>query len=399
MGKRWLCGGVFLLAPLLAGADTASRDRPLSSVRSQYFEIVAPDGVSGDYAAAVCDRLIQATRPWLRLPSRFPNRIFVHLEAADRYRYEAPFHTAIELAGNVTVTVRWGADTVLEDLERAVAQALLVRVAAWAGAAPERISVPPWVEAALQRSVRVAGNPSIADGMARAMRERGPLPLGEILHRDRGEPADEFFVTNAYWLLRHLRQHSRRSDRLHNLVVRLLTGGDPGESLLATFGSEFGESAEASLWWAVGVHDQIRRRAVTQNHFYDSRQLVRGMSRFTYRRDGEEVRLRLEDLWEYRNEPVLRADLVRRMEEIRLELALVHPFHFNAVLSLGQVMGSLYDGDEERFRELVAAFRADYREAELLFRETENALDRLEEEMRNRRTGGAGTEPQASDSP
>ncbi len=381
MGTRWFCGGLLVLAPLLAGAETGTRERPLSSVRSQYFEVVAPDGLSADYAAGVCQRLVEVTRPWLRLPVSFPNRVLVHLEPAGRYRHEEPFHTSVEVAGNVSVIVRWDAAARLDDLERAVSQAFLARVASWNRAPDGELEVPLWLEAALHRSIRAAGNPSYVDGMARTMRDRGPMPLPVILQRGRDEPLDEYFVTNAYWLLRHLQQHSRRSDRLHNLAIRLVSGGDPERSLLATFGSEFEGMEGAQLWWAVGVHDRIRRRAVTQNHFFDSRQLVRSMKRFTYRKEEEEVRLRVEDLWEYRDEPVVRAELIRRMELMNYEMRAVHPFHFNAVLSLGRLMATTYDGDEATFRQLVADFRDDFREAELLFRETEEALDRMEEEL------------------
>ncbi len=379
MGKRLWCGGLIFLAPFLVGTVSEARDRSLSSVRTQYFEVVGPDGVSTDFTAALCRRLEDVTRPWLSLPVNFSNRIFVRLEPAESYRYETPFHTTAEVAGNVTVTVRWDESTRLTDLERGVARALLTRIAAWNNVSGDQVDVPLWLEAALQRVVRAAGNPSYVDGMARQMRERGPVPLKEILEREGGELYEDFFAVNAYWLLGHLQQHSRRSDRLHNFVIRLLSGNPPETSLMATFASEFQESENAQLWWSVGVHDRIRRRAMTQSHFYDSRQLVRTMSRFTFRKDEGETLLGLEDLWDHRNEPVLRNELVQRMERINFEMGSIHPFHFNAILSLGQVMGSLYDGSESEFMNLVSTFRADYHEAEQLFRETEEALDSLEE--------------------
>ncbi len=382
MGNRLICSGILFFCPLALAAETAEREHTFFSSRTQYFEIVSNEGASTNFTAALARSLIHTTRNWLRLPSGFPNRIFVQLESPERYRFEEPFRTNIEVAGNVTLSVRWDRETELEDLERALVRALLMRVAIWNRVPDESVSVPPWLEMGMQRTLQAAGDPSYVDAMVRSIRERGPMPLREILYRNEDEPPDEAFAVNAYWLLRHLDQAGGQSGRLHNFVLRLLAGGDPDASMMATFGSYIREIENAQLWWAVGVYERIQRRAVTQSHFHESRRLVNSHSRFTYRKEGEEVRLGVDELWEHRDEPVLRSDLVRRLQDMNLQMRLIHPFHFNSILSLRLTMMSLLEGTEEEYRRGVAMFRDDVREADLLFRETEEALDRLEEEIR-----------------
>ena len=385
MGRIFLLTGLLLITPLLAAAETGQGMGVLSTFRTPYFQVVAPDTLSAEFAGRTCERLVSRTRGWLRLPIGFTgSRIQVELRPAHRYHVSEPFYTRLELTGSVGVVVRWGADTELEDLERALARAFLMRVAVWHGISDDRITVPAWLETALQRSLRAAGNPSYGDALARSLRDDGPIPLEVLLAAEGEETLDRRFADNAFWLLRHLEHQGRNSDRTHNLVIRLLGGGEPESALMATFGSMISEEGHAQLWWAVGAHDRLQRQAATQSDFRDSHKVLRSFYLFSYSKDGREIRFPVDELWEYRNEPLVRAELAQRVQRINWELRTIHPFHYNAVLSLGQAMIALADGDEEAFRESVALFREDYEDARRLFDETEDALDRLEEALEAR---------------
>ena len=385
MGRIFLLTALLFIALLPAAADTGQGVGALSTVRTPYFQVVAPDTVSAEFTGRACERLVASTRRWLRLPIGFiGNRIQVELRPAHRYRFPEPFHIRLELTGGVSVIVRWDADTELENLERALARAFLMRVAVWHGISDDRITVPAWLEAALQRSLRAAGNPSYADALARSLRDEGPLPLEVLLAPEGMEALDRRFADNAYWLLRHLEHQGRDSDRTHNLVIRLLGGGEPEAALMATFGSMISKEGPAQLWWAVGAYDRLQRQAATQSHFRDSQNVLRSFYLFFYRKDGWEIRLPVDELWEYRHEPLVRADLAQRVQRMNWELRTIHPFHYNAVLSLGRAMIALTDGNEDAFRESVSLFREDYADARRLFDETEEALDRLEEALEAR---------------
>ncbi len=376
---RWI--GLLFMFPLLAAAESGQGTAMLSTLRTSHFEVVGYDLVSAEFASRSCHRLVESTRPWLRLPAGSPaTRIGVELRPGHLYRWTEPFRTQIELPG-VSVVVRWDADTELENLQRALAQALLLRVAVWHGIADEGLSVPLWLEAALQRSIQAAGNPSYVDSMARTLREQGPISLDALLLTEGDEGFDRRFADNAYWFLRHLEHQGRGSDRTHNFVIRLLRGQEPRSALMATFGPVISGEEQMDLWWRVGAFDRLQRRALTQSHFRDSQQVLRSFYAFSFQREGDEVRLPIDDLWEHRREPLLRAELEYRIQRINLEVRTIHPYHFNAVLSLGQAMVALREGNEAVFREAVDLFRQDYRQAQRLFAETEAALDQLEETL------------------
>ncbi len=377
---RWT--GLLLIVPLLTAAESGQGAVILSTLRTPHFEVVAYDLVSAEFASRSSHRLVESTRQWLRLPAGSPaSRIRVELRPGHLYRWPEPFRTQIELSGGVSLVVRWDAETELEDLQRALARALLLRVAVWHGVANEEMSVPVWLEAALQRSIQAAGNPSYVDSMARMLREQGPISLDALLLAEEDEDFDRRFADNAYWFLRHLEHQGRGSDRTHNFVIRLLRGQEPRSALMATFGPVISGDEQMDLWWRVGALDRLQRRALTQSHFRDSQQVLRSFYSFSFQREGDEVRLPIDELWEHRREPLLREELAYRIQRINLEVRTIHPYHFNAVLSLGQAMVALSEDNEAVFREAVDLFRQDYRQAQRLFAETEAALDQLEETL------------------
>jgi len=187
--------------------------------------------------------------------------------------------------------------------------------------------------------------------------------------------------TNAYWLMLFLEREGRARGQLQNFLIRVLRGEPPLVALNATYGEHLRSSAEAQLWWLVGVKEMIGGAGSPMSSMADSRAKVRSLSRFAFKTEAEWVRLFAEDLWEYRASASLQDEVRHRVAVVRMEMASMHPFYHNVLLSLERLFEAVLAADEAAYEEAVRAVRHDLRTGDELTEDTNVILTDLDDEL------------------
>ncbi|MEX2381079.1 MAG: hypothetical protein WD490_01740 [Opitutales bacterium] len=371
---------------LFSADESADEFEPPKSYAShnRHFHVISKDMSSAAFVSRLGEKLTLQVRRWLPVPEATNPRIQVRLDPYLRDTHSRAFHTTSETGGIVTVSIQWDETTSLDIVERALAHALLTRIAIWNYGVVDGTRIPLWLELAVQQELRSSGEPAFVDSMAEKVRELGHLSVDEIVRRDRNQPVDEAFSVSAYWFLRHLQEQGGHSGVLNHFIARLLSGEDPLNSLTATFGERFRRQEDVSLWWAVGLYDNLLGRMRMQERFIDSGRRISEFSRFTYLKEGKLVRLNIKELLEYREEPLVARDVEQRLERLHFEVHRIHPFHHNSLLSLMHTLHAFSEGDDDEFEEAYARFQDDMRDGEELHRETHDILDQAEAELRRR---------------
>lgn len=378
----------WLLFPLLATAPClpASEEEeeillapPAATARNSYFEVVADDMLSARYAAALGEMLATRFSRMLAPPGRSLQPVLVDLVPEERFGQSAPFFSRIYHSGQVNVSLSWGQGTTRATLERALAQGHLTNLSgAYAGGA---VTVPLWLELAVQHLARVQAVPAHGHFLAKEAAKGKPLRLERILSAERAEGMDEELGPSAYWLLIFLEKEERGRDQLRNFLIRLLRDEAPRAALKAAFGEHIRSLEEAELWWMVGLSDLVRPSASPILSVAESRRRVRELSRFAFEATEGESRLFVEDLWEHRSSASLRDELRRRRRVATLEISTVHPFYHNVLLSLDRAFAAVLRGDQEEYDEAVLAWNHDLRAGDELAADTSSVLDDLGVEL------------------
>lgn len=372
--------------------------------RNAYFEVVAPDQVSGLFVASLSEVLMERFQRSFSLTGSFTPRILVALTPEAEFRFSGSFHTVARGGGHVSVHIRWGPETSRAIAERALAQGLLTRLS-FGYNQEEAIHVPLWVELALQHVCRVQAVGSHQEWLRKRTRNEAPLGLEAVIGATRDGDLPPMFEESAFWLWMLLEREGRRGGELRSFLIRLLRGEDPVEALLLAFGGRFGDLEEARLWWLVGLNENLRRGVGPMWPAGDSLARIEELSRFVVlvaeqagtdssrsaggttrtveakAAEPQETLLTLEELWQHRASRALRAEVVHRLRVLQVEIGGAHPFFHNAWLSLGSALEGFRFGNEERFNEGVRMFHADLRQGRELMETVSSLLDDLSEEL------------------
>ncbi len=352
------------------------------SVRNAFFDVYAGDILSAQYVATAGGLFAERFSEVLRPPGNSPNPVLVNLiPAAEANWPQGIPRTRYFATGYVEVNLPWGAEVTREQVERAVAQGHLTALSGAYGKG--EVHVPLWLEVAGQHLARAVAKPSHGDTLARRIAARArPMALGEILGAKRGEELDPDFAAHAYWLFLFLEREGRASGQTRNFLVRVLRGEEGLPALAATLGSQVRSREEAHVWWVVGLKELTRPKGGPVSSVAESRQRVEELSRFTFSAGGSGRRLLVEELWQHRESATLRGEVARRLQLVQIELAAVHPFYHNALLSLGRVLEAVGRGAEEDYRAAAVAFRHDQRTGDELAADTREVLDDLSRELK-----------------
>ena len=305
--------------------------------------------------------------------------VFVTLAPIPAGETVVPFTTTIHPSGQVNVTLAWEASTTREGVERALVQGYLTYLA---GAySTGDVTVPLWLELAGRHLTRVQAVPAHGHYLGERIASVGPMRLEAILTAERTGEVDRMLGTNAYWLMLFLEREGRARGQLQNFLIRVLRGEPPLVALNATYGEHLRSSAEAQLWWLVGVKEMIGGAGSPMSSMADSRAKVRSLSRFAFKTEAEWVRLFAEDLWEYRASASLQDEVRHRVAVVRMEMASMHPFYHNVLLSLERLFEAVLAADEAAYEEAVRAVRHDLRTGDELTEDTNVILTDLDDEL------------------
>lgn len=354
------------------------------TVRNDHFEVIGDERLSPHFTAAVGELLVQRLSRIVPPPD-VVKPVLVDLTPIASFEGKGPYLTYIYPSGQVKVSVVWGKKTTRTDVERALAQGYLTYLA---GAySTEGATVPLWLELAVQQMARVKTVASHRRLLGEEVKKRPAMSLGEILLVERGDEAQAAELAPfAYWLLRFLEGEARTEGQLRNFLLRLFRGEAPLTALNATFGGQLRSTAEAEMWWLVGLNDLVRSSGSPMWPIEQTRHRLSELSRSTFQAEGKKLRLFPEDLWEHRASETLRRELRYRTRAASLDLASFHVFYHNALLSLTRVFESVLVADEGSYREALVAWRHDLRTGDELAEDADTILDDLEVELNSPQT-------------
>lgn len=190
------------------------------------------------------------------------------------------------------------------------------------------------------------------------------------------------------WLLAFLQAESGREGEWMALLRRLLAGADPQAAVAGCYPGRFYGVPARELWWQTGWHHARRVRSLPVLEARESRAQLGALARFVFAAsEGDaDVVVSLPDVVARRGEPLIKAELARRVADLRRLIPALHPFYRNAGLSLAEVLGP-EGGAAAEAAGRRAAFEQDWREAVEIDEATGAALDALE---RKARAPGAG---------
>ncbi len=366
--------------PEEAAAPPPLADRAIA--RNDYFEVIADDRLSAQFAASAGELMARRFSRVLPMVGSVQKPVVVDLVPLERYRERARFVTKIYPSGQVNVVVAWSGSTTKTDLERALAQGHLTRLAA--AYAPEQIVVPLWLELALQHLARGETVAAHRESLAEKVKGNPSVSLRTVLSAERGsEDEAERLGPYAYWLLRFLERESRQRDQLANYLVRLFRGEPPLRAMNAVYGGALRSMADAEMWWLVGLNELIRERGSPAWSPERTRQRLDELSRFTFQVEGKPTRLFADDLWEHRASETLRSELQYRIRVMAVERGTFHAFYHNALFSLNALFQATLEADEERWRESLVTFRHDLRAGDELTEDMRRVLDDLQAELQS----------------
>lgn len=385
---RQLCLGSALglaTAGLAVGENLLPEPRGVTA-RNLYFEVWAEDMLSAQYVATVGELFAGRFSRMLPVPTGLVRPVFVTLAPVKAGEAAVPFSTTIHPTGQVNVTLGWGAETTREGVERALVQGYLTYLS---GAYSHGgVTVPLWLELAGLHLTRIQAVPAHGQHLGERVSSVGPMRLDRILAAERAEEIDERLGAHAYWLLVFLEREGRTRGQLQHFLIRILRGEPPLRALQATYGQHLRSSAEAQLWWLVGVNEVIGGTGSPLSSAKDSKARVGVLSRFSFETEAGWVRLFPEDLWDYRASASLQDELRHRIALVRMGMGSAHPFYRNVFLSLERLFEAVLAADPERYREALLAVRHDWRTGDELTEDTDAILNDLEDELSARKMSG-----------
>lgn len=288
--------------------------------------------------------------------------------------FESGFSDPWELTrqeGHWTLRIRWSEQTRRDDVEEALTRLLLQRLAS--GVTNTEGLAPDWLVRAMVLRVTTHFAPAIRDEFARLAMVSSPPSLKSLFEASEN---NRIFNAQLYFLLLHLRQSLPQSIDRGSLFLPLLQGQDPG-SVLPRKLRNFEDLTEANWIWVTEYYRLARERRGPIWDLDESARQVFLLIRFDLQSaDGEmQYRVTLEDIWDWRNEPNVRAELERRVNRIRTLFPRINPVYFNSL----QMAGELFESIDElqsrgEFMATLADFAREWDYAQQLHREIRVSL-------------------------
>ena len=380
--RFWLLAGVMLL-PVQARAEAATPVLVQSSAGR--FEFATIDPAVGHAVAALAEEMWRHLERPLGLPAGFSSPVFVRLLPSPGVGRAATFEVNIEPGGVVSVWWRGNPDESAL-LRRALVRGVLARLAVAQRGAGAPAAPAPWLEHACVAWWRGRTDGAQID-LAR-LRAAGmePPALASLLDWPADSDPEPAVSSAMFWLITFLQAESRAAGEWKALVGRLLAGMDPQAALAAAYPGRFRGEASRELWWQTGWHHHRRVNILPGLEAADSRRILEIMARFVYAapEDDADRVIPLAEILTRGMEPVVGADLVRRLEVTGPLLSAFHPFYLNAGLSLMDAFRASLAGAAGAVVG-AATFEADLRVGVELEEASRRALDALEAAAAKRR--------------
>lgn len=344
------------------------------------FEIAAIDAVAARIVTGMAEDAWRILAGPLALPEAFSSPVLVRLVPQSEMSGRAPFHTVVEAGGVVSVLVGWSDATPPVIVQRALVQALLLRLAVSYHGVNERLAAPLWLEHGCVEWWQTRVDAAQLDALKQETARLTAPSVGELLEWRRGAEESRTMVAGAYWLFALLQSESGHGGVWPGALRRLLAGEAPAGVLAAAYGAHFADEGERELWWRTGWHFLRRVRTLPSPEAAESRAELAALARFVFAQNETDEVMPLRTVMAHAGEPIVAAEIKRRATELRKLLPSLHPFYRNVGVSLAEVFGADLRRPE-RFAARCDAFEQDRRDADELAAATTSALDAWEKKI------------------
>ena len=379
--KTWAGAlGVFLLAGAMRGAAAAEGEPTPVIFRTApgRFEVAAVDPLGAQRVVAEAEDAWRLLAAPLGLPEGFSSPVFVRLVPDIDWPGRVPFRVMAEAGGVVSVRVRWTEATPKNFVRRALVQGLLLRLAVAQHGIGGQLTVPLWLELGCVGWWETRADAAQFDALRQESAGFAPPRMEELFAWERGETEPRARAVGAVWLLTFLQTESTgRAGELAAFLRWLLSGEPASVALAASYPGRFTTVEERELWWQTGWHHLRRARTLPIIEAGESRALLAELARFVFARAGRDEVVTLGETLAHAREPIVDADLKRRVAELNHALPALHPFYRNAGLSLAAALAARTES-AGKIAVLCGAFEQDWRDAGELAAATAAALDAAE---------------------
>jgi len=360
--KKWVASAaVFSLIGLLYHPVAAEEASRVYSVSNRFFEVISDDPISVQYVNQASRHMQTMVERYFDLPKYFPQQIPIRLISDDDWDSDGDYHTGVEVAGKVTLSIRWAKDTEQDVVLRSLVQAFMVRLIIWHGGGSLAKNFPLWLELALVEELKNRLNPVYQDLL---VRHTDALPLMKanaiLTHSLPFRGKDRTLALNRFWMLRYLEQEAGSLNRLREVLLSLLTTADPIRAIASHNLSAFESADEFELWWATGFYDLISKRISPIYSLDRSRRLIQSLGTFTLSLHNRDTHVFLHDLWDKEDKATINKICQARLSVLKGNLRAINPIYYNPLLSLGQSLEAFLVGDRSGFQHAYDLFQYDY---------------------------------------
>ena len=343
------------------------------------FEIAAADPTVAHGIAAAAEEGWRLLSQPLALPENFPSPIFLRVVPASELGNDpAAFRVTVEAGGVVSVRIRANVATA-GVVRRALVQSLLMRLAVARHGVSPRLNVPLWLEVAGVGWWETRADAAQLDALKQRSVRQTPPPMEAVLGWQRGGEDSPGLADAATWLMTFFQSESNRGREWGTLGAHLLHGEDPLLAVAVSFPGKFQSAETRELWWRTGYHQLCRARTLPTLAAIDCREQLLALARFVFldaNEDADKV-VPLRVVLARAGEPVVAAEIDRRVKELERVIPALHPYYRNVGLSLGAAFAARAGRNAKR-EEACSAFERDWQDATELERATQAALEALE---------------------
>ena len=298
---------------------------------------------------------------------RLGDKIVVQL-VSDGEKFKDAAEYVMDKNGGVTVTVLWNENLDFARFCRLVSGALLRKMIFERNGRIVR-ECPMWLDEALSVSLQCRAKFGMLGELADISSRTPPRGLAEVLRI--ASISSETDSADCLWTLKTLERLCARSGKFWPLIV-FLSEADAQKSF-AEIAKLAPERFDAV--WGCYISGEVWSRAGGVRGTEESREEIVRLA-FLQAEDvsGEPLGLNPSDVWEHRENSLVRYNAERRLTEIKIALPRINPLYAEALVDLGRLYEAALDDDEDEFGAASNAFASNLEKADRISKRARDML-------------------------
>ena len=343
---------------------------PISSWSNGAFYLMTDDGRSISTARKILE---EASAMFAEFENgnlqeiRLGDKIVVQL-VSDGEKFKDAAEYVMDKNGGVTVTVLWNENLDFARFCRLVSGALLRKMIFERNGRIVR-ECPMWLDEALSVSLQCRAKFGMLGELADISSRTPPRGLAEVLRI--ASISSETDSADCLWTLKTLERLCARSGKFWPLIV-FLSEADAQKSF-AEIAKLAPERFDAV--WGCYISGEVWSRAGGVRDTEESREEIVRLA-FLQAEDvsGEPLGLNPSDVWEHRENSLVRYNAERRLTEIKIALPRINPLYAEALVDLGRLYEAALDDDEDEFEAASNAFASNLEKADRISKRARDML-------------------------